>query len=139
MNTDSLILELERDEGLSLKPYRDSVGKLTIGVGRNLDDVGITQEEARFLLLGDIHSATAALDERLPWWTGLDEVRQRALANMMFNLGPDRLLGFKNTLALIHLGDYLAAAQAMLASKWAAQVGPRAERLAVMVRDGAEP
>lgn len=40
---------LIRHDGLRLKPYRDTRNKLTIGVGRNLDDVGITREEALML------------------------------------------------------------------------------------------
>lgn len=136
MNVDLLAAELIRDEGLRLKPYRCTAGKLTIGIGRNLDDVGITREEANFLFLGDIKSVTTGLDERLPWWRNLDEVRQRVMANLCFNLGLDGLLKFKRTLRHVEAGEYLEAAQAMLASRWASQVGPRAERLAVMMRDG---
>jgi lysozyme len=129
--------DLLTDEGVRGKPYRDSVGKLTIGVGRNLDDVGITIEEARFLLRNDILSAIANLDRFLPWWRNMDDVRQRVLVNMMFNLGPGKLLDFKNTLELLRCGQYMDAANAMLQSKWAKQVGARAQRLALMVRDGA--
>jgi lysozyme len=133
---DALISELRRDEGVRLKPYRCTAGKLTIGVGRNLDDVGITPEEADHLLRNDVARVCADLDARLPWWRGLDEVRQRVLVNMGFNLGIAGLLGFKNTLRSVETGDYLGAAQGMLSSKWAHQVGPRAERLALMMRDG---
>lgn len=137
MNTELLIRELVRDEDLRQKPYRCSAGKLTIGIGRNLDDVGITLDEAYFLARNDVARVVAELTLHLPWWKDLDEVRQRVLVNMGFNLGVQGLLGFKNTLELVHAGRYLEAAQAMLASKWAKQVGPRAERLAVMMRDGA--
>lgn len=143
MDADTLIRELTRDEGLSLKPYRDSVGKMTIGVGRNLDDVGISPGEAEIMLRNDIARAQADLDRELPWWRGLDPVRQRVLVNMTFNMGigsrgpkPCGLLSFSSTLELIHLGRYLEAAQHMLDSKWARQVGARAERLALMMRDG---
>jgi lysozyme len=136
MDRDALIRELTRDEALRLKPYRCTAGKLTIGVGRNLDDVGISQGEAEIMLRNDIAKVSAELDRDLPWWKTLDEVRQRVLANMAFNLGTHGLLGFKNTLRLVETGKYLEAAQAMLASKWAKQVGPRAERLALMMRDG---
>lgn len=138
MNTDVLMAELKRDEGIRLKPYRDTVGKLTIGVGRNLDDVGISPEEATALLQNDIANVTKALDGALPWWSGLDEVRQRVLANMAFNMGIRTLLTFKQTLGHVQAGRYLEAAQAMLQSKWSQQVGPRAERLAVMMRDGGD-
>lgn len=131
-------VELIRDEGIRLRPYKDSVGKLTIGVGRNLDDVGISAEEANRLLDADIDRAAAALDKALPWWRGLSEVRQRVLLNMCFNLGIGALLGFKNTLAAIKAGRYEDAASGMLASKWAGQVGDRAKRLAAMMRTGGE-
>jgi lysozyme len=136
MNTERLVVELTRDEGLRLKPYKCTAGKTTIGIGRNLDDVGITRAEAEALCRNDVARVEAELDARLPWWRGLGEVRQRVIANMAFNLGTDGLLKFKNTLRHVEAGEYLAAAQGMLASKWATQVGPRAVRLAQMMRDG---
>lgn len=135
-SSDLMVRELTRDEGLRLKPYRCTAGKLTIGVGRNLDDVGISQGEAEILLRNDIDRACADLDRSLPWWRGLDPVRQRVLCNMAFNMGIGGLLTFKSTLTLIQMGKYLDASQRMVASKWAGQVGPRAERLALMMRDG---
>lgn len=132
----TLMAELKRDEGVRLKPYRDTVGKLTIGAGRNLDDKGISAVEATILLANDIEEVCAALDAELPWWRDLDGVRQRVLANMCFNVGIQKLLTFANTLAAVKAGDYLRASQAMMASKWARQVGPRAIRLATMMRDG---
>lgn len=136
MDRDALIDDLIRDEGLRLKPYRDTVGKLTIGIGRNLDDVGISSDEAELLAQNDIDSVMADLDRALPWWRQMDDVRQRALANMAFNLGISRLIGFKNTLAYLKAGDYEAAAVGALDSKWAKQVGVRADRIAGMIRHG---
>lgn len=132
----TLIAELKRDEGVRLKPYTDTVGKLTIGVGRNLTDVGITDDECTTLLQNDVVRTVAALDKSLPWWRNLDPVRQRVVVNMAFNLGMAGLLTFKNTLAAMRGGSYAAAAAGMLASKWATQVGARAERLADMMRTG---
>ena len=137
MDLGRMVDELERDEGLRLKPYRDSLGVLTIGVGRNLDAVGISRGEAYFLLHNDVERAVADVDKWLPWWTGLDEPRQRVLVNMAFNLGIKRLLGFQRFLAAAQAGRYEDAATEMLASAWAGQVGPRAQRLAAMMRGGA--
>lgn len=136
MQSLDLKIELTRDEGLRLKPYRDTVGKLTIGIGRNLDDVGISQDEAMHLLDNDIARTTAALDKAIPWWRSLNDVRQRVVVNMAFNLGVAGLLGFKNTLAAMKAGRYADAAWGMLASKWATQVGERAKRLAAMMAKG---
>lgn len=136
MNLDTMRTELIRDEGMKLKPYRDTVGKLSIGVGRNLDDVGISQIEAAHMLDGDIQRTAASLDAELPWWRTLDEVRQRVVLNMAFNMGISGLMGFKNTLASMQAGKYDDAAAGMLASLWAKQVGQRAQRLAVMMQQG---
>lgn len=138
MDAFALITELVRDEGIKLKPYHDNADppRLTIGIGRNLDDTGITPEEAYRLCHNDIERACAALDTRLPWWRGLSEVRQRVLANMTFNMGIERLLKFNNMLAACQLGDFQRAKHEMLASRWASQVGPRAVRLADMMERG---
>lgn len=133
---DELIAQLRRDEGVRLMPYKDSVGLLTIGVGRCLDRVGISNVEADFLMKNDINRTMADLDKSLPWWVTLDEPRRGALVNMAFNLGVAGLMGFKNTLALIQQGRYADAAENMLLSKWATQVGPRAQRLAQQMRTG---
>ena len=136
MNKDELAAQLAIDEGCKLKPYRDTVGKLTIGIGRNLDDVGISKAEALALLAADIDIAAAGLDHALPWWRDMTDGRQQVLCNMAFNMGLPSLLGFKNTLAAMKAGDYRAAAAGMRASKWARQVGARAERLAKAMEQG---
>ncbi|WP_337997330.1 glycoside hydrolase family protein [Oleispirillum naphthae] len=128
--------ELVRDEGLRLAPYRCTAGRLTIGVGRNLDDMGITAEEADYLLENDIGRAMADLDRALPWWRGLSEARQRALANMCFNLGVARLMRFEGMLADLEAGDNEGAAREAMDSAWARQVGPRARRIAAMLAEG---
>jgi lysozyme len=136
MNQPVLLTELEHDEGMRLRPYYDSVGKLTIGIGRNLTDVGISKEEAYRLLSNDVEKAIADLDSALPWWRSLSENRQRALANMAFNMGLQRLQGFRDALGKMQRGDFAGAATAMLESQWAKQVGVRAQRLAEMMRAG---
>lgn len=134
-----IVSELIRDEGMVLSAYRDSLGYLTIGVGRLIDSRrggGITEQEAIYLLSNDIDRVKVELDIRLPWWTTLSNVRQRVLVNMAFNLGISGLLKFRNTLQAIQDGRYEDAAQGMLKSKWAGQVGDRALRLAKMMREG---
>jgi lysozyme len=130
---------LRLHEGVRLKPYRDTVGKLTIGIGRNLDDRGITEVEADLLLEHDLDDVWLALIAAKPWIARLDEVRQAVLIDMGVNLGVAGLLKFKQTLAAIERGDYETAAVQMLDSKWATQVGRRAQRLARMMRDGVWP
>ncbi len=139
MNLNLLIAELKRDEGVRLKPYTDTVGKLTIGCGRNLTDVGISEKESDYLLAHDIANVENQLDAHLGWWRELDEVRQRVLANLCFNMGIMTLLTFKNTLAAIRSGNYVGAASGMLRSLWSSQVGPRAQRLARAMVTGEAP
>lgn len=136
MNRDALANQLVIDEGLRLKPYKDTAGKTTIGVGRNLDDVGISKTEAMMLLGADIDKACADLDKFLPWWRDMTEARQQALANMVFNLGITKLQTFANTLQAMKTGRYADAAAGMRNSLWAKQVGARSERLARMMENG---
>jgi len=136
MNLAEMKKELIRDEGMRLKPYRCPAGKLTIGIGRNLEDSGISEAEADLLLTNDIARFSVLLDLELPWWKSLDEVRQRVLLNMAFNMGVTRLLGFTQTLGHVKAGRWKEAATGMKASKWAKQVGSRAARLAQMMETG---
>lgn len=131
--------ELIRDEGEVLHAYQDTEGFWTLGVGRLIDKRrggGITHEEALYLLQNDILRKMEDLDRELPWWRKLSPVRQRVMLNMCFNLGIWGLLKFKKTLAAVESGRYEEASRGMLASKWAKQVGERAERLALMMRRG---
>ena len=122
-------------EGLRLKPYKCSAGKWTIAVGRNLDDLGITEEEAMHLLKNDVARVENELSQ-LPWFHELNETRKNVVIDMCFNLGLSRFLGFKKTIAAIEMGDYEEAAIEMLDSKWAIQVGNRAKKLAWMMVNG---
>ena len=135
----ALIRQIRLHEGERLKPYRCTAGKLTIGVGRNLDDRGITREESAMLLDNDIRLLEIELFRALPWASALDDVRQRVLLDMAFNLGLPGLLQFKRTLEAIRTGQYQQGATMMLDSLWARQVGQRAERLSRMMATGATP
>lgn len=131
-----LIQQLKKHEGFRQHPYRDSVGKLTIGYGRNLDDKGIERHEAEYLLMNDIAHAEKLLRRYLPWYEELDEVRQHALINMAFNLGVYGLLKFNKMLAAMKAKDYDTAGFEAMDSKWAKQVGPRAAELSLQIKTG---
>ena len=132
-----LILNLQRDEGFMDKPYRDTVGKLTIGYGRNLDDVGITKAEARVMLINDIETAMAEAIRLWPWIRKKPVAVRLGFYNMIFNMGAPRVLGFKKMLERLEVDDYQAAADEALDSKWAKQVGERAVRIADLFRSAA--
>jgi len=152
-------VQLVLHEGIRLKPYRDTVNKLTIGVGYNVQDrgladmerilgrrvilaQGITESEALKVLDADIRSYENAVIKAFPQYVHLDEVRQRVVLDMAFNMGY-RALSFKNTIRCVILAEYDKAADNMMLSKWADDVGDgpgkqfdRAERLSLMMRTG---
>lgn len=148
MNPDNeaqLIQELRADEGVRYVPYRDTKGIQTTGVGHNLEasplpagwSYPLTDAQVDTLLHGDLANVYGDLNRNLPWWTDLNDVRQRVICNMCFNLGMGKLAGFKNTLAAMRQGRWDDAANGMLNSAWASQVKGRAVRLADMMRKGA--
>lgn len=135
MITKALIDSVKDGEGLRLKPYRCTAGKLSIGYGRNLDDVGITLEEAELLLKNDLEKAEKEA-EKFPVYSKLNQARKDVLIEMLFNMGYARLSKFKKMFEALEKGDYSEAANQMLDSAWHTQVGKRAERLAYFMRIG---
>jgi lysozyme len=130
-----LIEQLKRHEGLRLKPYQDAVGKLTIGYGRNLVNSGICESEAEMLLINDVLHLRQRLTAH-SWFLVMNEARQEALINMAYNLGMVGLLKFTQMIAALNARDYPLAADEMLNSLWARQVGSRADELALQMRVG---
>lgn len=136
MNINLLKSLLKPEESLKLVPYKDSVGKITIGWGRNLTDNGISIQEAELFLNNDIKDVTDDLNSYIPWWEDIDEIRQLVLADMCFNLGIEGLLKFHKMLAAIRSNNWQLAHDEMLNSKWASQVGNRAPKLAKIMLTG---
>lgn len=128
--------QLVGHEGLKLRAYVDTVGKITVGVGRNLTDKGLSPAEATMLMDNDITEAVNDLVHTYPWFLGLSIARRHALIDMRFNLGQHGVNQFQHMIAAISAKDYDEAARQMLASKWATQVGHRADDLASMMRKG---
>ena len=134
--TDRLIAMLRHHEGARRHPYRCTAGKLTIGVGRNLDDVGLYDDEIDYLLANDINRAKKAASA-YGWFADLNEARQAVVISMVFNLGSKGFSTFARMRQALQAGDYATAAAEMLDSKWADDVGPgRSERLAGMMIAG---
>lgn len=137
MNLERLLTQLGGDEGRRKKPYRDTVGKLTIGVGRNLDDRGLRDDEIDLMLKNDVAESIGECRRLFRMFDSLSAVRQEVLVNMMFNLGFSRLAGFRRMHAALEEGNFVEASRQMLDSKWASDVGARADRLAKAMRTGA--
>jgi lysozyme len=130
-----LLTQLKRHEGIRHKPYKDTVGKLSIGVGRNLDDRGLRDDEIELMLMNDIEEATEEA-HKVPGYYRLNEPRKCVIINMIFNMGLPRVLRFKKMIAALALELWHEAAEQMLDSKWADQVGNRAIELAEQMRTG---
>lgn len=144
-----LMARLPRTEGRRSKPYKDTVGKWTIGVGHNISDLGLPNycvvDLIEFQALRDVSidkllaedlDRTLREAQAIPVFKNLNEARQSVLADMVFNIGLPSVLGFVNTLGLIGQGKFSEAGDQMLRSKWAEQVGNRAIELARIMRDG---
>jgi lysozyme len=137
--SDKLIEMLKRHEGVESHAYKCSENKITIGVGRNVDKsggLGLSDDEVDYLLQNDIDRVSRELDSEYEWFAGLDDVRRDAMIDISFNLGQTRLRAFKNALAGMARGDWRAAADEFMDSRWSKQVGNRAKELTEMIRTG---
>jgi len=127
---------IKLNEGLRLKPYRCSAGKLTIAYGRNLEDVGISKKEADMLLENDIESCVNSLLDIFDNFISLSYNRRMVLIDMVFNLGRTRFVKFKKMIQAVKDEDFEEAALQMLDSQYAKQLPSRSERNANMMREG---
>lgn len=139
MDAKQLMDELERDEKFVEYAYPDSLGYLTVGIGRMIDKRRggrISKAEALYLLGNDVQVVYAELNNALPWFQKLSDARQRALCNMAFQMGTPAVLGFKNTLEFMRLGNFKEAAGNARKSKWYSQTPERAERVIALILEG---
>jgi lysozyme len=134
MTKQVIIDQLKEHEGLRLKPYYCSAGRLTIGYGHSLDDKGITEKEAMYLLKQDIQACVYDLNRIFGTHFGtIPEIAQRVLIDMRFNLGPSRFRKFKKLIAAIRVNDFKKAKLEMIDSLWYKQVGGRSKTLVEMM------
>ena len=136
MNKPRLAKQLEIDEGKSSRIYLDTVGKWTGGIGRNLSDRAFSEDEIQLMLANDIALATKDARQLVQGFEQLDDVRQEVLVNMAFNLGYSKLSAFKRFLSAVNTSEFAEASLEMLDSRWATQVGARAQRLSRAMRTG---
>jgi len=135
MDKEKIVQQLLIHEGLRLRPYHCPAGKLTIGVGRNLEEKGITEKEAFVLLENDIEECRKDLEEIFQGFDLLPESVQLVLVDMRFNLGPNRFRNFKRMIAAVKNHNFYQAAAEMKDSRWYTQVGQRAKTLVNMMTD----
>lgn len=122
--------QLRRDEGVKHEMYVDSEGWLSIGVGHNLRQRPLSDRAIQVILEDDVRDTTEGLMAAHPWVGALSEVRQEVLINMAFNMGLGGLNSFKRMLVAVQNGQWKKAADEILDSNYAKQVGDRAKRLA---------
>lgn len=139
---------LSEDEGIELHPYLDccgkfwrqctckNKGKLTIGIGRNLDDLGLSENEVFGLVYNDIKRVTVEIEKNFSWFKGMTSPRRIVVLSMVFNLGINGFKEFKKMIKQIESGDFRSASKEMLTSRWALQVKARAIRLSLMMETG---
>lgn len=132
----ALVERIKKHEGYSKKLYKCPAGKWSIGFGRNLEDCGISEQEAEIMLANDISRARLELATSFAWTSDMDIVKKNVLVEMVFNMGITRFKGFKKMLAACQKGEWDKVADEMLNSKWAEQVGKRAKTLAEIMRKG---
>ena len=130
---------IKLNEGLRLFPYKCSAGKTTIGYGRNLEDIGISKEEADFMFKNDIEDAQAYLYEIFTesiFKHHLSENRQMVLTDMMFNLGKTRFSKFKKMIHAVKDNDFNEAAVQIEDSNYFRQVPNRAKENVSLMKEG---
>ena len=136
MRTIELAVEiLTVEEGFREQPYYCSEGYPTVGIGRELQNFGLSNDEARYLLMNDIQRVLKEA-EAFEWWNHLNEPRKICVANMLFNLGLTRFNKFKKFQAALNTKSWSIAADEMMDSRWAKQVKTRALRLEKIMRTG---
>ena len=146
MDRSKLMEELIMDEGYKYEIYLDHLGYPTLGVGHLItekdevygQEVGtvVHDERIKECLQNDIDIVCKELNDKMSWWRGLNDNHRRVMANMCFNLGYPRLSGFKNFLSAMKDENWKKAAEEMMDSRWATQVGDRAKRLRDRVLQG---
>jgi len=135
MDKQRLFQQLRLHEGVEKFPYQCTAGYLTIGVGRNIEERGLSDDEIDFILDNDIKIVMNEVSDTFDWFFDITEIRQRVVADMIFNMGLPRFKQFKKMIAALEDGAWSEAADQMLDSKWADQTGARADRLSLMMRD----
>lgn len=128
----NVVESIKKHEGFRKRMYNDSVGVPTIGYGFNLEQIELPKPVAELWLSFEIEKHQREL-EQFHWYNKLDPIRQDVLLDMHYNLGHSRFTQFKRMIAALENQKYDKAAQEMLDSKWARQVGDRAKTLAKLM------
>ena len=143
MNIDKLREQLKIDEGVKYEIYRDHLGYLTFGIGHLITEkdpeygqpikTEVSSDRVNEVFNADVQLYINETKKVFPDLESKPEAIQLVLVNMCFNLGAPRLQKFKKFVAAINDEQWIEASVEMMDSRWARQVGPRAERLKEVV------
>ncbi len=140
MNFDQLVSDVGGDEGFSGNMYYDSKGFATVGFGFCIDKrvagATLSMADCNIILQNKLQKVIGTLDYSFPWYRTLSDARQRALANMCYQMGIDHLRGFTAMLEAFANGNYADAAAACLDSEYAKDAPARAGRVAELIKNG---
>jgi len=134
--TTSLKNDIIKDEGYRQFPYLCTSEKMTIAIGRNLDDVGLSEDEAVYLLENDLKRCIREANDIFSSFDSHNQTRKEVIINMLFNLGKTRFLGFVNTIQAFKDKDYMLTGSEMMDSKWYRKGGSRVARLVQEMKSG---
>jgi lysozyme len=116
--------------------YKCPAGKITVGIGRNLEDKGLSDDEIDYLFKNDFREVVEDLKSVFPGWSNINDARKAVLFDMRFNLGGSGFRTFRRFISAVKAGDYVRASEEMKDSAWFHQVGTRSERLCRIMRAG---
>ena len=133
MNIKDLLI---KHENIKNKPYDDATGKelkqgdaikgkITIGVGRNIQDNGLSEDEIIYLLSNDIERCITELKTIFPNFDELPKNIRMALIDMNFNLGKSRFLTFKKMIQAVKNRNWKQMIKEMKDSHWCEQLPNR--------------
>lgn len=137
---------IKRHEGVRTKPYKDSLGLWTVGVGHLIGDgKSLPPEWNRELSMNEVDSLFAQdykhhkdAAEKIPGYDKLNSSGKAALTDLTFNMGPGWYKKWPNFTKALASGDSESAAKSLEDSKWYTQVGNRAKTIVAMIRGGAQ-
>ena len=133
-------LVYQKTKGKPLTKGDTCIGFPTIAVGRELSDMGLSDDEIDYLLENDVKRCIEEIErQHYTWWPGLNDVRKMVIVSQVFNMGLSRFRKFKNQIKALENDDFTRASEEMRDSKWYQQNTNRVEELAVFMDSGLNP
>lgn len=143
MSEEEIKAMIIKHEGKINRPYKDSLGLWTVGVGHLIGDGKslppemnreFSDEEVMAMFEKDYaHHRSAAMN--IPGFDKLNGKGQGALTDLTFNMGPSWISKWPKLKKQLEEGDTESAAKNLEQSKWYGQVGNRAPTIVSLLKD----